>query len=239
MVFSRFFRPRLSSPMRGNDSVERFNHILMIANRIYETNKAGLPDLVRALMRPLESELILAVVERGQDAAQAVSIFDFFFDGLDNHLFLHGEFRGIEMPADQFPLELGSDVILPCPWDVERYIASISWIGGDKTASHSPSRLRESRWRQDLNHSICLWLPWRIAFVSGGNHSIAAGILASDGVVVPDRVYDMGFLLDDISCDGNVFLEQVSGLPIAPIKDVRRAAVFEIGRLLRPPATQD
>jgi hypothetical protein len=58
-------------------------------------------------------------------------------------------------------------------------------------------------------------------------------------VVVPDRVYDMGFLLDDISCDGNVFLEQVSGLPIAPIKDVRRAAVFEIGRLLRPPATQD
>ncbi|WP_323129610.1 DUF6710 family protein, partial [Klebsiella pneumoniae] len=29
-----------------------------------------------------------------------------------------------------------------------------------------------------INHRVTLWLPWRIGFVRGGNHSIASGVLA-------------------------------------------------------------
>lgn len=40
----------------------------------------------------------------------------------------------------------------------------------------------QNDWEQDItNHSIELWLPIGVAFVLGGHHSIAAGVLYSKG----------------------------------------------------------
>lgn len=45
-----------------------YNHLMKVAKEIALTNPKGLPDLIRAILRPLQSEHLLAVAERGQDA---------------------------------------------------------------------------------------------------------------------------------------------------------------------------
>ncbi|WP_312038611.1 DUF6710 family protein [Salmonella enterica] len=41
-------------------------------------------------------------------------------------------------------------------------------------------------WVQDINHRVTLWLPWRIGFVRGGNHSMALlQIVGGDKLIIP------------------------------------------------------
>lgn len=101
-----------------------------------------------------------------------------------------------------------------------------------QTSTRPYSRNYQGPWVQDDNHSVHLWLPWGIGFVYGGNHSIAAGILAGEGEVIPEKVYDMSHLLDSLHCDGAYFYEADNGEKVEAVIDVRRAAVFEIGRLM-------
>jgi hypothetical protein len=70
----------------------------------------------------------------------------------------------------------------------------------------------------------------RIGFVRGGNHSITAGILAGEGTVIPEHVYDMSWLFELVRTDGNHWF--VDGQKAEAVKSGRSAAVFEIGRLL-------
>ncbi|WP_319950300.1 DUF6710 family protein, partial [Klebsiella pneumoniae] len=80
------------------------------------------------------------------------------------------------------------------------------------------------------NHYVELWLPWRIGFVGGGNHSITAGILAGEGTLIPEHVYDMSWLFELVRTDGNHWF--VDDHKVEAVKSGRSAAVFEIGRLL-------
>lgn len=75
-----------------------------------------------------------------------------------------------------------------------------------------------------------MWLPWRIGFVRGGNHSITAGILAGEGTLIPAQVWDMSFLFERIKTDGIHWY--VDGKKTETVKSWRTAAVFEIGRLI-------
>ena len=126
-----------------------------------------------------------------------------------------------ELNSDDYPLSLASDMVLPWPWNLSRYIDSVSYIGINKGMP----------WKQDtLNHYVDLWLPWRIGFVHSGNHSITAGILAGEGTIIPDHVYDMSYLFTLIRTDGVHWF--VNGQKAEAVKSWRSAAVFEIGRLL-------
>ena len=69
-----------------------------------------------------------------------------------------------------------------------------------------------------------------VRFVRGGNHSITAGILAGEGTVIPEHVYDMSWLFELVRTDGNHWF--VDGQKAEAVKSGRSAAVFEIGRLL-------
>ncbi|WP_312826664.1 DUF6710 family protein, partial [Escherichia coli] len=81
-------------------------------------------------------------------------------------------------------------------------------------------------WQQDrTNHYVELWLPWRIGFVRGGNHSITAGILAGEGPLIPEHVWDMSFLFERISTDGLYWY--VDGKKTEDVKSWRAAAIFE------------
>ncbi|WP_320407439.1 DUF6710 family protein [Klebsiella pneumoniae] len=60
--------------------------------------------------------------------------------------------------------------------------------------------------------------------------SIASGVLAGEGEVIPDTVYDMRYLLDIVSTDG--YYWYMSGKICERVSDYRTAAFFEIGRLL-------
>ncbi|CAE6862600.1 hypothetical protein R75465_07745 [Paraburkholderia aspalathi] len=123
--------------------------------------------------------------------------------------------------------------MLPWPWNHGRYVDAVASIGAAKIDPDDPwSRHHSGAWRQDSNHLITLWLPWGIATVGGGNHSIMAGILAGEGVIVPDSVFDMQCVLANVHTDGLAWFDTASDRPIGKVDDPRAAAVFEIGRLM-------
>lgn len=195
----------------------RFDHLLSVASKLPVN---ALPDLIRAIVRPVQSDLLLAVAEEGTDARPDMTPQEFFFDGLikvqSYDMMKEGELKGAD-----YPLSLASDMVLPWPWSLSRYIDNISHIGTHKGKP----------WKQDkTNHYVDLWLPWHIGFVRGGNHSITAGILSGEGMVIPEHVYDMSYLFEPVRTDGKHWF--VDGQKAAAVKSGRSAAVFEIGRLL-------
>ncbi|WP_210558278.1 MULTISPECIES: DUF6710 family protein [unclassified Pseudomonas] len=214
-----------------------FEHLLKTAKLIAETNPRGLVDLIRAILRPLQSEHLLGVAERGQDAVPTIGSFKFFGEAVRDLMF-HPDgmnLRGVRLDSKTFSLKLSRDIVLPWAWDFGRYVDALATIGSGKAvdAGNQWNRGYQGPWSQDENHQVELWLPWGIGFVNGGNHSITAGILAGEGEIAPEYVFDMGFLFDELHCDGRYFLDASTGDQVAPVEDARKAAVFEIGRIMR------
>ncbi|ABE47277.1 DUF6710 family protein [Polaromonas sp. JS666] len=196
----------------------KFDHIMGMANSIAQKSPLGLRELVRALLLPLQAEHMVAVVERVQHAAPAeIRYWDFFFR-IENQsdYYLRNKPREV--------LTLGRDVLLPTVWKRSSYFNALASIGTGKSLGP---------WCQDEdNRTISLLLPWRIGFVSGGNHSITAGILMSEGEVVATEVFDMTPLLQRVRCDGKTYREISTDRVLGVVTDPRRAAVFEIGRMM-------
>ncbi|MFA0998388.1 MULTISPECIES: DUF6710 family protein [Pseudomonas syringae group] len=221
------------------DSIATFDHLLKVAGKIAEINPNGLHDLIRAILRPLQSEQLLGVAEGGQDAVPIIEAGSFFGSAVRDHLFSADGMKwlGIAQPKETFVISLSRDIIFPSPWSLNRYVSAIATIGSAKAGGNTDARgYRSSNyqgpWQQDDNHRVEMWLPWKISFVHGGNHSIAAGVLAGEGEVIPDSVFDMSHLLDTLRCDGHSVFRIDSGDLVGSISDPRKAAVFEIGRLL-------
>lgn len=195
----------------------RFDHLLSVAENL---PVKALPDLIRAIVRPVQSDFLLAVAEEGTDARPDMTPQEFFFNGLIQ-VQSYEKMKEAELDSADYPLSLASDMVLPWPWSLLRYIDNVSSIGNHKGRP----------WKQDIiNHYVDLWLPWRIGFVRGGNHSITAGILAGEGTVIPDHVYDMSYLFELVRTDGIHWF--VDDKKIEAVKSGRSAAIFEIGRLL-------
>ncbi|EPO3854712.1 TPA: hypothetical protein N2R33_005416 [Klebsiella pneumoniae] len=200
----------------GNEK-KRFDHLLSVAEKLPVMT---LPDLIRAIVRPVQSDFLLAVAEEGTDARPNMTPEKFFFEGLI-HVKSYEKMKEHEMDGADYPLSLASDMVLPWPWSLQRFINNVSRIGNYKGKP----------WKQDnSNHYVELWLPWRIGFVGGGNHSITAGILAGEGTLIPEHVYDMSWLFELVRTDGNHWF--VDNHKVEAVKSGRSAAVFEIGRLL-------
>jgi len=201
--------------------VEQFSQIMVIANNIARSNPQALSDLIRALLRPLQSEHILAVAER--DDHQAPDQIDgnsFFFS--NNEIFSQSKY--FQQSAPKVALNLASDPILPTPWRRDGFVNALATIGIGKKCG---------AWIQEPNHVFLLWLPWGIGFVGGGNHSISSGILSGKNIpIIINEVYDFSPVLDLVKCDGATYSDKLTGVMLAEVTDQRRAAVFEIGRLM-------
>lgn len=221
------------------EALAKFNHLMKVAEKIADINPNALHDLIRAILRPLQAEQVLGVAEGGQDAVPTIEAGSFFGSAVRDLLFSEDGMKwlGIPQPKEMFVLRLSHDIVLPSPWSLNRYVSAVATIGSAKAGGNMDARgCRSSNyqgpWQQDDNHRVEMWLPWKITFVHGGNHSIAAGVLAGEGEIIPDNVFDMRHLLDTLRCDGHSFFRIDSGDLVGSISDPRRAAVFEIGRLL-------
>lgn len=215
MFWSRNKKEKATATKEKN----RFDHLLSVAGKL---PVEALPDLIRAIVRPVQSDFLLAVAEEGTDARPDMTPQEFFFEGLTRVLSYEKSKEG-EMDGADYPLSLASDMVLPWPWSLPRYINNVSCIGTHKGKP----------WKQDkINHYVELWLPWRIGLVRGGNHSITAGILAGEGtlILIPEHVFDMSWLFELVRTDGNHWF--VGSQKVEVVKSGRSAAVFEIGRLL-------
>ncbi len=77
-----------------------------------------------------------------------------------------------------------------------------------------------------------LWLPIRIGWAHGGNHSITAGIVYGTGSVQPEACFDISPVYRHVHCDGLTYSRAHDRTVIAPVADIELAAIFEIGRLM-------
>lgn len=124
-------------------------------------------------------------------------------------------------------INLSKDLIWPWPWNRSRLINTITNIG---------NRRAWGQWQQDNNHFVEVWLLLGVAWVHGGNHSIAVGIVQG-GELTPEYYYDISDFYKYIKCDGKNFIRTntnclVKDKIIGPVINVDLAAIFEIGRLL-------
>lgn len=206
----------------GEGSVRVFEELVDMAKNIAVIDPKGLHAFVVAILRPLQSQHIIAAAERAQHAAPP-SIDDWsFFMGSDvRGVFDFGALQALD--AGDFEVDLAKDVTLPTMWHRQSVASAFGAIGAG---------LKCGSWRQDPNHSVALWLPWRIAFVNNGNHSIAAGVIRAEGKLKPSSVFNLEPQLREIRCDGRNFIRVADGTVVAPIHDARLAAVWEIGRLM-------
>lgn len=206
----------------GAKSVAVFQHTRQFARDVADKNPAALVDVMRLLLRPLQTELLVSASEREMHGARA-SIEPSSFFAPNAPLAFSSYWNFPQLPPEQFRVDLARDPVLPCPWHRTRYVDAVAHIGDGK--DNGP-------WTQDANHRIVLWLPWGIPFVTGGNHSIAAGILSGQGGVVPSEVWDLSEWLDTIETDGGSFIDRATQQRICKVIDPSRAAIFEVGRLM-------
>lgn len=214
----------------------RFNQLLATATEIANINPNGLIDLIRAILRPLQSERLLHVAEYGFSKANSLNYGHLFGPAVTLRMWQPdgSALRCAKPEPTDYQLNLATDPVLPWPWHWDRYANALATIGSRKEVNppHFGFPRWQGGWRQRTNHSVELWLPWGIGFVSSGNHSMTAGILAGEGTICPDEVYDMAYILDEVRCDGRYYRDIATNKPIHPMSDPRTGAVFEIGRLL-------
>lgn len=216
--------------------LNRFRHVIATAQEIAEVNPRGLIDLLRAVLRPMQSEYLLGVAELGQDAVSDIDADVFFGKAAADRIYgPDGKTpRGVELDPSHFRLQLARDILLPWAWDQQRYVNALATIGAGKCDPENMNVRHQGAWKMDaFNHMVTLWVPWGIGFVGGGNHSITAGILAAEGELIPTEAYDMGYLLDEVHCDGRHYIETSTGRHVDKVTCHRRAAAFELGRLMR------
>jgi hypothetical protein len=207
----------------GRAQSSEFENIMEMARDIGQRNPDALHDFVNLLLRPFQAEALVGVVENAPHQAPPDIISStFFFEDHRSTPLTSG--TGVSVEPGEFRVHLAKDTILPWPWNRQRIAGALAHIGSGKSTGN---------WRQDPNHRVTTWLPWGISFVEGGNHSIAAGVIAGEGEITPGKVLDMSELLDLVKCDGRYYREISGDKAIAAVTDERIAAVFEIGRLMK------
>lgn len=199
-----------------------FDNLLEMAREIAAIDPRGLNAFVAAILRPLQSEQIIGAAERAQHAGPA-AIEDWrFFMGTEGASAFSFE-RLAAVDPDGYEVDLARDVVLPTMWHRQSVASAFGAIG---------TGLKCGSWRQDTNHQVSLWLPWRIAFVNNGNHSIAVGILRAEGKLKPASVYDLTSILRGVRSDGTRYLSVPGSQHLAVVRDQRVAADWEIGRIM-------
>jgi uncharacterized protein DUF6710 len=154
---TRLFKKSTTDPLEKLQQ-EKFQQIMAFAA---DFGPEALRDLIKVLLRPLQASLIVGVIERPLHRAPGeIKPWNFFMGEEHASLFMGNEAK--PLCADEVKVRLASDIILPCPWERERAKSALLNIGTGKKCGP---------WREDPNHVVTLWMPWRIAFVGGGNHS--------------------------------------------------------------------
>ncbi len=209
-------------------NAEIFSNLTEIARQVEKTNRDALFSLIKLVLRPLQAEQMLSVAEREQHAAlDLVDLYHFFSNDAFFSVFERADCICSEGHGET--VDLSKDIVLPTPWERDRFVASLTSIGVNQPWGP---------WTQDYNHKVDLILPWRLALVHGGNHSITAGILSHQGVLKVSSIIDLTPLLARVRCDGDYYIDCHSNKRVGRVKNGRVAAVFEIGRLLIGDATE-
>ncbi|URZ06505.1 DUF6710 family protein [Clostridium felsineum] len=211
----------------ANSVLNEFNNSLMLGRiDTKDVQTHPLIDVVRLLGRRLQTQYLsyLLFTEESEEVKD-ITVDEIMFSISDpltqNDETLYNLISKVDIKRN---VHLKNDLVLPWPWKRERLIRTIAYIGEGK---------KSGKWKQDFqNHFVQLWLPLGIAWVNGGNHSIAEGIVQGEGVIEVNEIYDISPLYKYVFCDGLYYRRIYDNSIISPVKNVEFAAIFEIGRIM-------
>ena len=200
-----------------------FHYLMEIANSIAEEDPRGLRNFLKLILKPIQARYMLeaALKPPHQEKLHFVGRDIFTETNIDNLFF---GYQHPALQASDYRLKLCSDIIIPIPWHRDRMVSALA---------HQHNDGKRGEWKEMRNHRVSVWLPWGIAFVHGGNHSIMAGIIEGEGELTPVEVKDMSAYIEKIRCDGKSFINTETNKIVAAVRDARTAAAFEIGRLIK------
>lgn len=214
---------------------EKFEYILSFAEEIINTpidigvKEHPILDFIRIIGRRLQSDYMSYLLYSGKDTNELrdleprevlFSMYNSILDENNNYIEID---KLIEIQYNKRKINLSKDLILPWPWHRKRIKDAILNIGKGRPFGE---------WKQDYgNHWVNVWLPMGIAWVGGGNHSIAVGIVQG-GELEPEYYSDISKLYKYIRCDGEKFVEINTGNILAKVHSPEFAAIYEIGRMM-------
>ncbi|QCI14075.1 hypothetical protein E6B08_23210 [Pseudomonas putida] len=192
-------------------------------------NRAGLEDLIKIVLRPVQSihmrEALLRPRHHGPHALHWMSSLGGLWDG-DAECGTWAGFllKHCRCPVDECSvISLASDMVIPTLWSESSILNSLGMIGKGR---------KSGEFMQDKNHSVTLMRPMNIVWVNGGNHSIAQGILGGEGELLPDDVYDVTEIIKGVRFDGELWICQRTGEKLGSPIYAEFGWAWEIARFL-------
>lgn len=210
--------------------IAAFEHLMDWANSLSaEHNRRGLEDLIKIVLRPVQAihlrDALLRPRHAGPQSLHWMSSLGGLWDGYaDNGTWAAFLLKNCRRPVDQSSsIRLASDMVIPTLWSESSILNSLGMIGEGRELG---------AFVQDPNHSVTLMQPLNIAWVNGGNHSIAQGILGGEGVLLPDDVYDVTEIIRGVRFDGECWVCRKTGDKYGSPIYVEFGWAWEIARLL-------
>lgn len=205
---------------------QRLKKILSVAHEVARINPEALIDYVRLIGKKIQADYMSrSVLWLDEHEIKNLYPEKAWFDLL-LPLNLEGQ-RAFDLKrkiTENKTLNLSSSIVLPWPWKVQRVIENLSTIG---------ERRLNGAWRFDpVDHKVEYWLPFGIAWVKKGNHSIMTGITQGQGQIETDQVFDLSALFPLIRFDGNTFIRNFDNTVIREVDEFEIAAIFEVGRIM-------
>ncbi|HFJ0421598.1 TPA: DUF6710 family protein [Pseudomonas aeruginosa] len=220
----RVFRQRLAE--HAAIRRERFEHVMARARAVAALDPLGLSSMVRLIAAPLQARAITSLAFRPVHGARSAYDLDDFFGSAFARVTADGlsaDALCVRLNDARYRLRLGRDPILATPWCDTSLTSAIANKGHAR---------RDGSWRADFNHKAQLLLPFGLALVHGGNHSLTAGIVNGEGSVVTDSVRDFSPLYAHVHYDGVSMVRMHDGHRLWEPVDEELGILFEIGRLM-------
>ncbi|MBV2205730.1 MAG: hypothetical protein KUL87_09935 [Pseudomonas sp.] len=220
----RVFRQRLAE--HAAIRRERFEHVMARARAVAALDPLGLSSMVRLIAAPLQARAMTSLAFRPVHGARgAYDLGDFFGSAfaLVTAEGLSADKLCVRLEDARYRLRLGRDPILATPWCDSSLTNAIANKGHAR---------RDGPWHADFNHKVQLLLPFGLALVHGGNHSLTAGIVNGEGSVVTDSARDFSSLYAHLHYDGLSMIRSHDGVRLWEPVDEELGILFEIGRLM-------
>lgn len=220
----RVFRQRLAE--QAAIRRERFAQVMALARKVAADDPLGLPSMARLVAAPLQARAMTSAAFRCAHGARgAYDLADFFGSPFAR---VTAEGETVDAVVDRsaperYRLRLGRDPVLAVPWTRSRLVSALANIGHAR---------RMGDWHADINHRVELLLPFGLARVHGGNHSLAAGVANAEGTLVTEAVTDLSPLYAHLHYDGLSMVRRHDGCALWEVVDEELGVLFEIGRLM-------
>ncbi|WP_409457135.1 DUF6710 family protein [Pseudomonas oryzihabitans] len=203
--------------------------VLHWAHQLYEKSEVrGLEDLSKIILRPLQSRHIAdAYFKPPHQAIEEL----WWLDSLGFSGWLPGADRDLNSsiirsvvpaPAGHL-LNLSTDIILPTSWHPSSIVNLLGRIGSERPLG---------RFKQSSNHQVTFMIPLGIGWVSGGNHSIAQGIIRGEGEIAPTEYLDVTEIVRRVTFDGKSWRCCSTGHRLGRPRYIELGLVWEISRLI-------